>query len=226
MADPVTVPGPEPPAQPGIDPGERQRALVTCLWLAGAILLGGFDLPARGYAAFQFAPFGLVAGLLAILYVFVLVQSDVVRRGRGWLAALLLVYWTAATGMAFRVLLPGPGLVQVALVIGAAVAAAILASRRAREEALLWLGIVTVVLAVLRFGLVPFFEARSGLPDWGPIRLGEAADSFRDVFVAYAPQRPAIQILHFGALTCYALALWTQWGAAGVTEPPARRSAG
>ena len=102
----------------GIDPAERRQALATCLWLAAAVLLGGFDLPARGYAAFQFAPFGIVEGLLAILYVFVLVQSGVVRRGPGWLAPLLLVYWTAATAMAFRVLLPGPGLVQVALVIG------------------------------------------------------------------------------------------------------------
>lgn len=231
MADPVAVPEADPPAAPGIDPAERRRALATCLWLAGAVLLGGFDLPAHGYEAFQFAPFGLVAGLLAILYVFVLVQSGVVRRAQGWLAPLLLVYWTAATAMAFRVLLPGPGLVQVTLVIGAAVAAAILASRRDREEALLWLGIVAVVLAVLRFGLVPFFEARSGLPDWGPIRLGGAANAFRDVFVAYAPERPAAQVVHFGALACYALALRTEWSA---DEPldlrapvvPARRNAG
>jgi hypothetical protein len=213
VADPVAVPGPDPPAGPAVDPGERRRALATCLWLSAAVLLGGFDLPARGYAAFQFAPFGLVAGLLALLYVFVLIQSGVVLRGRRWLAPLLLVYWTAATGMAFRILLPGPGLVQVALVIGAAVAAAILASRKDREEAILWLGIVAVVLAVLRFGVVPFFEARSGLPDWGPIRLGQAADSFRDVFVAYAPQRPVIQVLHFAALACYALALRAQGGA-------------
>jgi hypothetical protein len=191
---------------------ERRRVLATCLWLAATVLLGGFDLPARGYAAFQFAPFGLVAGLLAILYAFVLAQSGIVRRSQGWLDLLLLVYWTAATAMAFRVLLPGPGLVQVALVIGAAVAAAILASRRDRQEALLWLGIVAVVLAVLRFGLVPFFEARSGLPDWGPIRLGEAANAFRDVFVAYAPERSAAQAVHFGALACYAMALRTQWG--------------
>lgn len=201
---------PDAAAGPAIGREERGRALETCLWLAGAVLLGGFDLPAHGYAAFQFAPFGLVAGLLALLYVFVLVQSAVIRRGRGWLAPLLLVYWTAATGMAFRVLLPGPGLVQVALVIGAAVAAAILASRKDRDEAMLWLGIVAVVLAVLRFGIVPFFEARSGLPDWGPVRLGQAADSFRDIFVAYAPQRPAVQALHFGALVCYALALRAQ----------------
>lgn len=213
MADPLSAPPPDVAATPGIGRVERRRALATCLWLAGAVLLGGFDLPAHGYAAFQFAPFGLVAGLLALLYVFVLVQSGVVRRGRGWLSPLLLVYWTAATGMAFRVLLPGPGLVQVALVIGAAVAAAILASRKDRDEAMLWLGIVAVVLAVLRFGIVPFFEARSGLPDWGPVRLGEAADSFRDIFVAYAPQRPAIQALHFGALACYALALKAQWEA-------------
>ena len=107
MADPVA--GPEPALRQGVDPRERQRALATCLWLATAVLLGGFDLPARGYAAFQFAPFGLVAGLLAILYVFVLVQGRVVWLGPGGLATLLLVYWTAATAMAFRILLPTRG---------------------------------------------------------------------------------------------------------------------
>lgn len=194
-----------------VDAAERKRGLVTCLWLVGAILLGGFDLPAHGYATFQFAPFGLVAGLLALLYVFVLTQAGVIRRGHGWLDPLLLVYWTAATAMSFRVLLPAPGLLQVALVVGAAVAAAILVSREDRNEALLWLGVVAVVLAVLRFGVVPLFEARSALPDWGPLRLGQAANSFRDLFVAYAPQRPAVQALYFGALACYAVALWSQW---------------
>ncbi|MGH7557129.1 MAG: hypothetical protein ACREMD_05010 [Gemmatimonadota bacterium] len=199
--------------RPGIPSDERRRALVTCLWLATAVLLGGFDLPLLGYAAFQFAPFGIVAGLLGVLYVFVLVQRRVIWRSRGWIEALLLVYWTAATAMMFRVLLPTAGLVQVGLVIGAAIAAGVIVSRRDRDEAVLWLGIVAIVLAVLRFALVPLFEARSGLPDWGPLKFGEAANSFRDLFVAYAPQRPAVQALHFAALACYALALRAQWGA-------------
>lgn len=204
---------------PGIPPDERRRALVTCLWLATAVLLGGFDLPVLGYVAFQFAAFGIVAGLLGVLYVFVLVQRGVIRKGRGWIEPLLLVYWTAATAMMFRVLLPTAGLVQVALVTGAAIAAGIIGSRRDRDEAVLWLGIVAVVLAVLRFALVPLFEARSGLPDWGPLKFGEAANSFRDVFVAYAPQRPAVQALHFAALASYALALRTQWNVASHPVP-------
>lgn len=208
MADPVAGESGPPSRRP---PGERRRALVTCLWLATAVLLGGFDLPAFGYTAFQFAVFGVVAGLLGVLYVFVLVQRDVIRMGRGWLEPLLLVYWTAATAMMFRVLLPGAGLVQVGLVIAAAIAAGVIVSRPDRDGAVLWLGIVAVVLAVLRFALVPLFEARSGLPDWGPLKFGAAANTFRDVFVAYAPQRPAVQALHFSALACYALALRAQW---------------
>lgn len=218
MADPVggRLP-PQAEASTGtgrrVSSQERRRALATCLWLATAVLLGGFDLPVLGYAAFQFAPFGMVAGLLALLYVFVLVQRGVIWRGDGWLEPLLLIYWTGATAMIFRVLLPAAGLVQVGLVIAAAIAAGVIVSRRDRDEAVLWLGIVAVVLAVLRFALVPLFEARSGLPDWGPLKFGEAANAFRDVFVAYAPQRPAIQALHFAALACYALALRAQWGA-------------
>lgn len=223
MADPVADGS---ASLSGIRPHERRRALVTCLWLATAVLLGGFDLPAYGFSAFQFAVFGPVAGLLGVLYVFVLAQKGVVRTGRGWVEPLLLVYWTAATAMMFRVLLPGAGLVQVGLVIGTAIAAGVIASRPDRDQAVLWLGIVAVVLAVLRFALVPLFEARSGLPDWGPLKFGAAANTFRDVFVAYAPQRPAVQVLHFGALASYALALRAQWGLGRAAAPGRSRPGG
>lgn len=189
----------------------RRRALATALWLAVATLLGGIDLPARGFAAFRFAPFGVVAGLLGILYVFVLFQRDVIRRFPGWLNPFLLVYWVAATAMMFRVLLPPPGLVQVALAVAAAFGAGILVTRPDRVHAAVWLAFVAVGLGVLRFALVPAFQARSGLPDWGPLKLGETANALRDFFVAYSPQRPAAQAVHFASLAAYAAALWIQW---------------
>lgn len=203
MADPVAAA--DPPA------AARRCALGTCLLLAAALLLGGLDLPARGYEAFQYAPFGIVGGLLGIVYVFVLATRGVIRLEEGWLRWLLLGYWVAATAMVFRVLLPPPGLVQVFLSVVAALGAAVIAGVDHRERAVLWLGIVAISLAVLRFALVPAFGARSELPNWGPFQFGEAADSFRDLFVAYAPQRPAAQALHFAALVAYALALWVQW---------------
>lgn len=195
----------------------RRTTLATALWLAAATLLGGLDLPARGYEAFRFAPFGVVAGLLGILYVFALTVRGVVWRPPGWLDPLLLVYWVAATATAFRVLLPPPGLVQAAIAVTAAIGAGVIATRDDRERATVWLGIVTVSLAVIRFALVPAFEARSELPNWGPFQLGDAANALRDFFVAYTPQRPAVQALHFGALVCYAMALRAQWDAPSAT---------
>lgn len=192
-------------------PPWRRTVLGVCLLLALATLLGGLDLPAHGYAAFQFAPFGLVAGLLGIVYVFALSNRELIRFGRGWHRGLLIVYWVAGTATAFRILLPPPGLVQVALAVTAALAAAVIVSRPNRESAGVWLGIVAVTLAVMKFALVPLFEARSGLPDWGPLQLGETADALRDLFVAYTPQRPAAQAIYFGALVCYTAALWIQW---------------
>lgn len=189
----------------------RPTVLGVCLLLALATLLGGLDLPAHGYAAFQFTPFGLVAGLLGIVYVFALSNREVIRFGTGWYRGLLIVYWVAGTATAFRILLPPPGLVQVALAVTAALAAAIIVSRPNRESAGVWLGIVAVTLAVMKFALVPLFEVRSGLPDWGPLQLGQTADALRDLFVAYTPQRPAAQAIHFGALACYTAALWIQW---------------
>lgn len=193
----------------------RRRGLATALWLAVATFLGGLDLPAAGYAAFRFAPFGMVAGLLGILYVFVLYNRAVIRTFSGWLNVLLLVYWTAATATAFRVLLPPPGMVQVALALGASFGAGVVVTRRDRDHAVVWLAFVAIALAVLQFALVPAFQARSSLPDWGPFRFGETADSLRDFFIVYSPQRPAAQGLHFAALAAYALALWTQWGRPG-----------
>jgi hypothetical protein len=191
----------------------RRRVLVVCLWLAGAVLLGGLDFPAQGYAAFRFAPFGVVAGLLAIVWIFVLVHREVVWLPTGWLRALALVYWVAGTAMMFRVLLPPPGLVQAFLAVVAALAAGLVATRGERERAAIWLGVVAVALAVLRFAVVPAFWSRSSLPNWGPFGLGRTADSLREFFVAYAPERPAAQAVHFAALLCWALAVWTQWHA-------------
>ncbi|MBW3661012.1 MAG: hypothetical protein KY397_05190 [Gemmatimonadetes bacterium] len=201
MADPLTRPS----------AGDRRRLLAAALWLAGATLLGGLDLPARGFESFRFAPFGIVAGLLGLLWVFALVVAGAVRRPPGWVGAVALAYWVAATATAFRVLLPPPGLLQVGLAVAAALGAGIVATRPDRDGAVVWTGVVAVTLAVLKFAVVPVFQGRSGLPNWGPLDLGEWSEAFRDVFVAYAPQRPAAQALHFTALACWAAALWTQW---------------
>lgn len=206
MADPVAGSTPQ-----HVAPVERQRALGVSLLLAGALLVGGLDLPARGYESFRYAMFGFTSGLLGILYTFALVSRSVLWRPAGWLGVLLLVYWAAATAMLFRVLLPPPGLVQVGLAIVAAAGAGIIVSRRDREGAVLALGTVTVILAVIRFALVPVFWARSELPNWGPVRLGASADAVRDFFVAFAPERPASQALHFLALALWVAALWLQW---------------
>ena len=208
------------------EPASRRRALGVCLLLAASVLVGGLDLPATGYDAFRFAPFGFTGGLLGILYTFALVSRSVLWRPPGWLGAMLLVYWAAALAMTFRVLLPPPGLVQVALAIVAAAAAGIVVSRHDRQAAVLTLGVVTVILAVVRFALVPVFWARSELPNWGPLRMGASADAVRDFFVAYAPERPASQALHFLALVLAVAALWLQWEPPGETPaasnpPPA-----
>ena len=193
----------------------RPRARGGCLRQAPALLVGGLDLPARGYESFRYAMFGFTSGLLGILFTFALVSREVLWRPAGWIGVVLLVYWAAATAMLFRVLLPPPGLVQVGLAVVAAVGAGVIVSRRDREGAVLALGTVTVILAVIRFALVPVFWARSGLPNWGPVRLGASADAVRDFFVAFAPERPASQALHFLAVVLWVVALWLQW------EPPA-----
>ena len=189
----------------------RRRALGVCLLLAGTLIVGGLDLPARGYEAFRYGMFGFTGGLLGILYTFALASRGILWRPRGWLGTLTLVYWAAATAMMFRILLPPPGLVQVGLAVLAAASAGIIVSRQHRESAVLSLGIVTVTLAVIRFALVPAFWSRSDLPNWGPIRFGASADALRDFFVAYAPERPASQALHFLALCVWVVALWLQW---------------
>jgi len=48
--------------------------------------------------------------------------------------------------------------------------------------------------------------------------MGASADALRDFFVAYAPERPASQALHFLALALWVGALWLQW------EPPRGRA--
>ena len=203
---------------------ERRRTLVTCLWLAVAVLAGGLDFPLYGYAAFRFAPFGVVAGLLGIVWLFALVAGGAVVLPHGWQRVLAVAYWTAATAMVFRVLLPPPSLVQAVLAVIAAVGAGIAAMGRSRERAALWAGITAVGLAALRFAVVPAFWSRSELPNWGPLRFGATADAVRDFVVAYAPERPAAQAVHFAALACWAAALWVQWRPSADAGSPVPRT--
>lgn len=165
-------------------------------------------------AAFRFAPFGTVATLLGMLYVYALACRGVLRRSEGWQRVLLTAYWVVATAMMFRVLLPPPGLVQVGLAIWAVIGAWLIIRTKGRERAALWLGIVAVSLAVVRFALVSIYGYRSDLPDWGPLQLGAATNALRDVLVAYTPEQPFAEAIHVAALVSYAVALWVQWGEA------------
>lgn len=160
----------------------RARVLTIALALSIVTLIGGIDLPASGYASFRYAPFGWVAGLLGAIYVYALSERGVLVLGGGRARWLLTAYWVAATATVFRILLPPPGLAQVALAVAVALAAGVVAHRPNRRAAASVSVVIAVSLAALQIG-----------------------------FAGYTPRRPAAWVLCVGATLMYAAALRAQW---------------
>lgn len=171
----------------------RPRALAIALVLSIVTLVGGIELPIDGYTSFRYAPFGLVSGLLGALYAYTLADRGVIVSDRGWIGVVLAAYWVVATATVFQVVLPSAGLIQVGLATLTALAAVGVARRPNRQSAARTFGPVIVILAGLSFGSGSLMGAGPGL---------------HNVFVAYAPRRPAQYALDLAALAGYGVALY------------------
>jgi hypothetical protein len=194
----------------GVPVGRRRRALFVALWLALALLLGGVDLPARGYGFLRFQWFGIVSALLGVLYLYVLVDRDVIRRVAGWQGGLLAAYWIAATATVFAVLLPPHGVAHVVFAVATACVAAVIVTRSNRSRATGWLVVLVSWLAVVRFGLIPLFKVRGVAAEKAFPWLSELGPALRGLSATYPTDRSAELLLDVLAVACWSAALLAQ----------------
>lgn len=198
----------------------RRGVAAALLFLASAVLAGVTPRP----TGVEYRTFGMVDGVLALLLVYLLLLRRVWLRPPGALGWLAVGYGTVATAQLLALLLPPPGVVQWVVVTTLAFSAWAALAGRSRTRLVASLASLALLLALLKFSVIPFLWVRAGPAagqGWG---LGDLAEGFRRLFVEYHPLGPGAELLGFAALGCWALATRLLWSGPGALPAPRRRS--
>lgn len=177
-----------------------QRAVAASLLLLGSAVLAGLTLLEDGIA---WRTFGLVEGVFALLLTYVLARRGAWPAATGWAAWTVLVYGTLANAQLLELLLPPPGMIEWGVVGALSVAAWGALGRGSRHRLVVSLASLALLLAVLKFSVIPVLWRHAGPAAGTALGLGDLAESARRILADHQPVRPGGQLV--GAL---ALALW------------------
>lgn len=195
----------------------ERRAVAAALLFLGSASLAGVHLVEGGT---RYALPGVVEGIFALLLTYVLL----LRRAwspppgvAGWAAV---AYGAAATAQLLELLLPPPGIIEWVTVFVLALTAwgALAAGTRTRLMASL--ATLAVLLALLKFSVIPTLWKRAGPAPGAAFGLGDAAESLRRLFAEHHPMRPAGELLGVLALALWVLGTRLLWD--DVREEPER----
>lgn len=185
---------------------QRQVAAALVFLASGAV--AGVALVPEGV---EYRAFGMVEGVFALLLAYLLVYRGAWERpigATGWIAV---AYGTLASAQALELLLPPPGMIEWMVVAGIAVTAWGAFSGGTRRRLIFSLASLALLLAVLKFSVIPVLWARMGPAAGTAFGLGDAAESVRRTFADYRPLRPIGQMVGFFALALWALGTRLLW---------------
>ena len=213
------------PATARVAPRRRtdaQRATAAGLLFLAAGALAGVA-PVEG--AVEYRIFGMVEGVFALLLAYLLMMRGAWTRPAGALGWMAVAYGTVATAQVLELLFPPPGLVEWVVVAGVAIAAWGVFSGGTRRRLVGSLASLAVLLALLKFSVIPVLWERLGGPAQGTaFGLGDLAETVRRVFADHRPMRRGGELVGFAALCCWALATRVLW--APDPRPAASRAVG
>jgi hypothetical protein len=205
-----------PPPRRGITGAQRAVAAALLFLAAGA--LAGVSPMARGV---EYRVFGMVEGVFALLLAYVLLLRGAWTRPAGALGWIAVGYGTVATAQVLELLFPPPGVVEWVVVSGMAIAAWAVFSGGSRRRLVASLASLAVLLAILKFSVIPVLWERLGPAPGTAFGLGDMAEGVRRVFADHRPVRPVGQLVGFAALCCWALATRVLWFADAPLSSPA-----
>jgi hypothetical protein len=191
-----------------------QRHVAAALVFLASAAVAGVALVPEGV---EYRAFGMVEGVFALLLSYLLVFRgawDPPQGVAGWLAVM---YGTVAGAQVLELLLPPPGMIEWMVVAGLAVSSWGAFSGGTRRRLIFSLAALALLLAVLKFSVIPVLWARMGPAAGTAFGLGDAAEAVRRTFADYRPLRPAGQLVGFVALALWALGTRLLWPAG---EPP------
>jgi hypothetical protein len=195
----------------------RRAVAASLLWLAAGVLAGVTPLE----HGVEYHVFGIVEGLFALLLAYLLVLRGAWAAPVGLIGWVAVAYGTVATAQVLKFLFPPPGLVQWVVVAGLAITAWSVFSGGTPRRLVASLGSLAVILALVRYSVIPVLWTRIGPAQGTAFGLGDVAESARRIFADWQPARPAGELLGFAAVCLWALATRLVWSPAPVTSSTA-----
>lgn len=195
-----------------------QRAVAAALLFLGSATLAGVTLVADGVV---YRTFGLVEGIFALLLTYVLVHRGAWLSPAGASAWAAVGYGTLANAQLLELLFPPPGVIEWGVVGALSIAAWSALGRGSRERLVVSLASLALVLAVLKFSLIPAVWSGTGPAAGTAFGLGDLAERGRRFLADGQPVRPVGQLVGFAALCLWVVAtrlLWPILGAADDME--------
>lgn len=190
---------------------DRRAVLAALAFLAAAVLAG----LAPGPDGFTYRIFGVTEGLGALLLAYIFVARYIWWSPLPRLKWVVLGYGTVATAQILEFLLPPPGLLEWMVITGLAFGVWAAVGARSRERLLAGLAVVALLLAMLKFSVVPVLWVRAGPAPGAAWGLGDLAEGMRRVVVDYTPITPGGQVIGVVAIAFWAAGtrmLWRQRG--------------
>lgn len=187
-----------------------QRAVAASLLFLLAAVLAGVVPVEQGV---EYHLFGIVEGLFALLLAYLLVLRGAWAAPRGVPGWAALVYGTVATAQVMEFLFPPPGLVQWVVVAGVSITAWSVFSAGSPRRLVASLASLAVILALVRYSVIPVLWTRIGPAQGTAFGLGDLAEGARRMFADWRPVRPAGELIGFAAVCCWALATRLVWAA-------------
>ncbi|HEX5725512.1 MAG TPA: hypothetical protein VFX98_08595 [Longimicrobiaceae bacterium] len=191
----------------------QRRVLASLLFLLAAVL-AGLTFVEHGV---EYRAFGLVEGVFALVLTHLLVLRGAWASPDGFPGWLAISYGTLANAQALELLLPPPGMLEWVVAAGLAMFSWGALGGGTRHRTVASLGSLALLLAILKFSVIPVLWERAGPAADTPV-VGGLAESVRRFFVDYQPVRPVGQVIGFLALCGWALGTRLIWPPERLTE--------
>lgn len=196
-----------------------QRHVAAALVFLASAAVAGVALVPEGV---EYRAFGMVEGVFALLFSYLLVFRGAWARPEGATGWIALAYGTVASAQALELLLPPPGMIEWMVVAALAVTSWGAFSGGTRRRLVFSLATLALLLAVIKFSVIPVLWGRMGPAAGTAFGLGDAAESVRRTFADYRPLRPIGQLVGFVALALWAAGTRLLWPAAAPGMDEAR----
>lgn len=188
---------------------DRRSVSAALLFLAAAFLAGVNPGP----EGLSYRTFGITETIIALLLTHVFVRHGVWWSPPGMLRWVALSYGAVASAQLLELLIPPPGILEWMVLTGIAFSAWAIVGAGSRSRLLAGLGAMSLLLAVLKFSIIPVLWDRAGPGPGEAWGLGDLAEGLRRLVVDYQAVTAGGQLLGAAAIALWAAGtrlLWRQ----------------